>query len=340
MTEGEILEAFQRYDAPIALKDPSSVPSLPLADEPHIEAWQTYAEDASREGVVPALRRRLVQLHFPIAAGISKSDQYLAATRRGEFPADGFTPAFRGELTLRVEDTIAGNVPIIVAADRKDFESLVQIFGSRNEPEPVPESMGACIVTGLTDWDRVRVYREAWSATHDESDWPAEFSRFAARKELYQDRFIILSSGSYSGVETPEGFSTADWMKTSLQIRREHEATHYLTYRLTGSMRNHLLDELVADYIAIVRTAGAYRPDWALLFFGLENFPAYRPGGRMENYRGNPPFPDAAIPMVASVLHRAVQNLAAFDRVRRETLAEVVGRLARQTLSSIAERGV
>ena len=71
-----------------------------------------------------------------------------------------------------------------------------------------------------------------------------ELGRLAADKPRYQDRFVILSRGPYSAVPAADtGLSEAEWLERSLVIRREHELTHYFTYRLFGSMRNHLLDE-------------------------------------------------------------------------------------------------
>jgi hypothetical protein len=81
-----------------------------------------------------------------------------------------------------------------------------------------------------------------------------------------------------------------------------HEATHYFTRRAFGSMRNNLLDELVADYIGLVAATGRYDADVFLRFMGLENHLQYRPGGRLENYRGRPPLGDDAF----GVLQRSV----------------------------------
>jgi hypothetical protein len=55
---------------------------------------------------------------------------------------------------------MAGRVPVPVAGDRSDFVSLVQAFAERNEPAPVPESMGACIVKGFNNWDRIATFRK------------------------------------------------------------------------------------------------------------------------------------------------------------------------------------
>ena len=195
-----------------------------------------------------------------------------------------------------------------------DFESLVRAFAARNEPVPVPSSMGACLVKGFNNWDRLNAHRRSWEAAHPDGDWGTEWPSVVARKELYEDRFVLLSSGPYSGVPAGEaGHSEAAWRELSLRIRRDHEATHYLTLRVAGLSRNNLLDEVLADWVGLVRTIGRYDERLALLFFGLERYPAYREGARLENYRGKPPLSDAAFGVVKRLVHDAVRNLAAVD---------------------------
>ena len=89
------------------------------------------------------------------------------------------------------------------------------------------------------------------------------------------------------------GLAEAEWREMSLVIRREHECAHYFTRRLFGSMRNNLLDELIADYAGLVAATGRFRADWFLRFIGLEEFPRYRPGGRLDLYRGSRRCPTA-----------------------------------------------
>src|SRR3954465_6172524 len=91
----------------------------PMADEPFISAWETYAVDAARVGVADSLRARLVQLRFPIAEGISRDPAYLAATRRGIGPEaragdDGLQFANPAAMRLFLHTTVAGRVPVIV----------------------------------------------------------------------------------------------------------------------------------------------------------------------------------------------------------------------------------
>jgi hypothetical protein len=131
---------------------------------------------------------------------------------------------------------------------------------------------------------------------------------------LYQDRFILLSDGGYSGVSAQSiGLDEAVWRDHSLTIRREHECAHYFTKRVFSSMRNLLLDEIIADFMGIRAAAKQYRPEWFLRFMGLENFPAYREGGRLQNYLGTPPLSSDAFRILCDLVHRAAEQLRIFD---------------------------
>ena len=99
----------------------------------------------------------------------------------------------------------------------------------------------------------------------------------------------------------------------SLAIRREHECAHYFTKRVLLSMRNQLLDEILADFMGITAAAGRFQADWFLRFMGLENYPDYRPGGRLQNYRGTPPVSDDAFRILALLIKRAAETLDDFS---------------------------
>jgi hypothetical protein len=249
-----------------------------------------------------------------VRAGISEDDAYRQATRRGIFEAaddsEGLTIDHPDRIQLTITETMSGRLPIVVIGDRRDFETLVQALTSRNEPEPVPPAMGACMVKGLNNWSRIGEYRRQWEQAHPDGDWSEEFKRLIPRKELYQDRFILLSSGAYSATPASEvGMGQREWLDASLVIRREHELTHYFVYRVFGVMRSHAFDEIVADFIGLSRAFGEYRSDLALRFLGLESFPEYRLGGRLENYRADPPLSDEAMAVVRTLTHRSVQGL-------------------------------
>ena len=292
---------------------------FPAADESHVAVWQEYAKEAQQKGVYETLKQYLVQLQFPITAGISDRPEYKAATRRGVDTknmelATGLKLQAPDKLQLWIHQTIAGKIPVLVASERADFISLVQALTKKNEPHPIPESMGACIVGGYNNWHRLKKYRQQWQAENPLGNWQQEFKRIIPQKQLYQDRFIILSTGNYSNVTAAQlGLENNQWQHLSLKIRLEHECTHYLTRRLLNSMKNNLLDELIADYQGIVTSWGSYRADWWLCFMGLESS-AYRAGGRLENYRGDPPLSDNAFKGLQTLVKQAAQNLANFDR--------------------------
>ena len=295
---------------------------LPLEPELHIVTWVQYAAIAHEVGTFETLKQRLVQLQFPIQAGISQTEAYRAVTRKGGLTdslpeATGLVLQQPDQVELLIHQSLAGAIPILLVKHREDFVSLVQALAMRNEPKLVPESMGACIVSGFNNWDRIRQYRNQWETANptacSDCDWVEEFQRLAPQKALYQDRFILLSEGAYSAVPAADmKLEEAEWRRLSSIIRLEHECTHYFTYRVLGSMHNHLLDELIADYRGIVAAVGRYQADWFLRFIGLESS-HYREGGRLQNYRGQPPLSDGAFQVLGALVQAAARNLEHFD---------------------------
>jgi hypothetical protein len=213
--------------------------------------------------------------------------------------------------------TLAGRVPVITCASRGDFVALVRACSCRNEPDFVPDSMGACIVKGLNNWDRVarlrRRMEDERGAPFDESSWTEAFRQIVPQKALYQDRVIILSSEPYSAVPAAAlGIEDAEWRTRSVAIRREHECTHYFTLVAFGMMRNNLFDEFLADFAGLARTYGHYDAGLALRFLGLEAYPDYRTGGRFENYLETPPLPREAASILQGIVVRAARTVEAF----------------------------
>jgi hypothetical protein len=302
-------EGYERAPLPSDL-------SFPLADEAFVPAWQSYCAEAAARGFT-GLADRLVQLQFPIRSGISHTEEYRAVTRRG-LPARGL-PLATGlvlerpdDIHVSVHQTWAGSIPIVKVGSRADFVSLVRAFSARNEPAPVPDSMGACVIAGYNNWDRLERLRQRWPLDHP--DTPFSLEHASQFKPEYQDRFFILSDGWYSGV-APEvvGVPAHEWRAISFVIRREHECAHYWTQRVLSSMKTRVLDEVLADYCGITAACGTFRPDWFLAFYGLERFPDCREGGRLANYRGT--LSDAAFAVVARLVHSAAEHLETFSRM-------------------------
>jgi hypothetical protein len=312
-----------------------AAPQLPLDDEPMVTFWERCITDAASRGSYAALCERLPQLSFPIRAGLSESGPYRAATLRGVPPAElpeatGLALLQPERLSIVLYQSAAGRIPLILTRCRDDFVSLVQALTRRNEPWPVPDAMGAQMVSGYLSWGRLHAHRRAWealpAARRATATWEAELQRLLPQRELYQDRFILLTDGPYSAVPATDlGLDDTRWRELSLAIRREHECTHYFTRRLFGVMRNNLLDELIADYVGIASALGRLAPAWLLRFLGLEDASGYRAGGRLEIYRGTPPLSpvarlshpsplsDAAFGVLQRLVRAAVANLARFD---------------------------
>jgi len=314
-TETEELLAYNRN---VFEPSPEMVEhGLPLPDEPFVDAWESYASRSSTEGALAVLRDVLVQLRFPIRERISHDKDYQAATRRGQWPLSqglGISLEQPDGIRIRLEGTPAGRIPVIVVSSREDFEALVRAVTARNEPVPISRSVNAFMVSGYINWDRVRRYRRRWSVSNPDGDWRSEFRRLADRRPLYQDRFIIACRGPYSGIDAEAlGLDPEQWQGLSLEIRVGHESAHYFTKRAFSSMRNNLLDELIADYAGLVAAFGRFRADWFLHFLGLENYPRYRVGGRLDTYRGDPPLSEGAFTILKAVVVRAAATVETVD---------------------------
>jgi hypothetical protein len=320
--EGAVLEELLAYDDNAfdfgALPRP---PVLPLADEAHVATWREYA--AAQGSAFDTLQGALVQLRFPIRSGISDSDDYRAVTRAGASPelyagATGLELEHPDGVGLSVVATAAGGVPVISARGRADFVALLRALAYRNEPAEIPASQGATTIRGYNNWDRIARYRAAWQRENPVGDWDEEFQRLIPRRELYQDRFMLLSDGPYSSLPAAQvGLDEDRWKELSLTVRMHHECTHYATSRLLGAMSNRALDEVIADYFGIVAAHGSFRADWLLAFLGLESFPEYREGGRLQNYLGEPRLSAEAFTVLQRLVHDAAHGLQAFDDTLR-----------------------
>ncbi len=315
------LQALLEYnEADFDLSGLQTLGSLPLPSEPHVQAWASYAIAAQAQGsLFEVLQNKLMPFRFPIQAGISQTAEYRSATLRG-IPPDPSQPGLQlaqpQALQLVIHPTLAGEIPILIAAERADFESLVRALLHKNEPVVVPAAIGAYMVAGIPNWDRIAQLRQAWVGQHPGQPWGRYFrEQVVPHKALYQDALMLLSDAPYSGIPAATmGLAEPDWRKLSLLIRREHESTHYLTRRILGRMRNNLMDELMADYRGIVAAVGRFRADWFLLFLGLEDFPTYRAGGRLEHYRGIPPLSDSAFQLLQQMVVQAAHHLESVDR--------------------------
>src|SRR5947209_14501130 len=198
-------EELLRYNENVFDRGQISSMKFPLPDEPFIASWENYIQEIEREGTIRALEKYLIQLRFPVRAGMSKDPSYVAATTLGAEPpaavATGLGLVAPDRCSVVLYPTPAGRIPIIITATREDFVLLVWALTRRNEPFPLPDSMGACMVAGYRNWHRIRAI--CASADSDVVFDPFTSPHLQARlrdKSSYQDRFIILRNGYYSGV--------------------------------------------------------------------------------------------------------------------------------------------
>jgi hypothetical protein len=319
----EVAELLEYNENPFDLSALGPETVFPLPDEPFVPVWEAWVEEARERGAFAVLREHLPQLRFPVQAGVSQTEDYKAATRKGVPPDDlpgaaGLSLARPDLVELVLHSSPAGRIPLLVARGREEFATLLRALARKGEPEPVPDSQGALMVSGYNNWSRVRELRRHWEALdpseRETATWGEEFARIVPRKELYQDRFILLSNGPYSAVPAADlGLGDEEWREISLAIRRDHECAHYFTRRLFGSMRNNALDELIADYAGLVGALGHYRADWFLRFLGLEDPTGYREGARLEIYRGDPPLSEGAFRVLQTLIRDAAANVERFD---------------------------
>jgi hypothetical protein len=317
---------------------PATLDTLPLADELFVEHWRAVIQRAAVCGSWLALSETILQLRFPVSEGMSATDAYRALITRGSLDA---APPIGAGAVLQDEDgvevmlhcTAAGAIPVIICRTRADFETLVHVTTKKNEPVPVPPSMGACMVAGWNNWPRLAGAVQARVAQGVPA--ASAFAEVVPLKALYQDRFILLSRGAYSGVDARAMQMDEDaWLDRSVIIRREHEATHYFTKRVFGSMQNALLDEVLADYAGIVAARGTFCAEWFNRFMGVDDPRDVRSAGRLHNYRGTPPLSDEAFQTLARVVRLVSSTVEQLDRRWRQDnphlpIHEAVTRLAR-----------
>lgn len=288
-------------------------------EEPYVASWAEYVAEYRQDEAFQLLRTCYPQLNFPIREGINKTQSYIDAVLKGNPLAGNGTPALAKpeDLKFNLHQSIAGNVPVLIVADDADFVRLVQCLLHKNNPVPVPPSMGAMLANGVNNWERIHRLRAEWLRNNPAETWNGEFSRnVLPNPGLYKDKLIVLSTKPYSNVPADRlGLTEAEWATYSLSIRLEHECTHLYTLNRYGCATNNLHDELIADYIGISKTIGTYNKEWMLAFMGLENYPAYREGARLENYLRDANLTAELFGQLTAVIKKAIESIARFDAV-------------------------
>ncbi|MEM6718287.1 MAG: hypothetical protein AAF611_03130 [Bacteroidota bacterium] len=284
-----------------------------------IKTWEKYAAEAKEKGAFETLKKHLVQLQFPVKEGISQTEAYKNVTLRGKEKTTGESLTLQqpNQLSLTLyKNPMVGKIPVVITPNTDDFTIILNALGNKNEPKAYPKSMGALCINGLNNWHRIHTLKTQWLQENPFGNWNEFFKKNVLPKpHLFKDKIIILSRKGYSGVQSNDVHMTDDaWKDASLIIRREHECAHVFTLQYYGSMANNMHDEIVADYAGITKVLGQFHKQWFLRFIGLENYPAYRDGGRLQNYQSPKQLSEEAFKGLQVLMYNISDTLTAFDR--------------------------
>ena len=309
----------------------------------HLSSFSDNLLDASEfSSVFEALKTNWVKFHFPIQKGISTHAEYKQVTLKGVTVeeltiASGLQLKAPEKLELSTYNSIAGSIALLIVPCDEDFKTIIRALCHQNEPAEIPDSMGAAMIKGIINWNRILSLKEDWRKTNTTGSWGEYFkNHILPYPDLYKDKVIVLSTKPYSNVKAEEfNLNEKDWIKHSINIRLFHECFHLFSLKQYGAMANNMHDELIADYYGIRSSIGSFNKEWLLKFIGLENYPSYRTGARLENYLGNPALSEEAFKILQTILKKAIDNLYVFDQTLGTTLSDTEMILILKTLCSI-----
>ncbi len=310
-----------------------------LFEDAYINTWEEYYRESEKIGVFETLKKYLIQLQFPIQKGISKTEEYINSSLRGKPKLCKSDLMLNQPELIKLEiykSNIIGKVPVIIVPNDDDFYIIVCALSNKNEPMDYPKSMGASFISGINNWDRINRLKDNWLKNNFIGNWSQEFKEnILPKPHLFKDKLIILSTKKYSGVESMSiGVSKNTWKSSSLIIRREHECAHSFTLKHYGCTSNNIHDEIIADYAGITKVLGQFNSEWFLQFIGLENYPNYRRGGRLENYLGQKGLSKEAFDLLKIIVKNAADNISKFDEILGE-IKDTIDQLKR--IKSICE---
>lgn len=226
------------------------------------------------------LSSRYPQLLFPISKGISESLDFKEAVWYGKEYNGILDYSFSEKDQYLCIDTPAGTAELLLLYNRDDFEKCVCALANKCEPKDIPPSVGAFMISGLINWEKVRR-----NCKNNINELTLKLLKFSGC-EIF-DRLILLSSGWYSGI-TPEkiGCSADEWTEKSITIRMYHELTHFICRSLYPKNIDVIRDEIFADMIGIVVAFGYYDTDLAKLVLGISDTGLSK-SGRINYYIKN-----------------------------------------------------
>ena len=193
--------------------------------------------------------------------------------------------------------TLAGKLPSIYTENHDDFEALSSFVSGKTAIRKLPVTVNA-----FTMSTNIRDVRH---------------------------KIILLNRAPYSNIDAEILNLTAeDWLKKSQIIRSRHESAHYETLRLLGGMKNHALDEILADALGQIAAFKNFSVTRQRIFFGLNGVKCT---GRLSFYV------QKVLPTDREKVYRAVGTV--LDKIESEiancTDLEIICKIAGK---SIADR--
>lgn len=155
-----------------------------------------------------------------------------------------------GNIKISFVQTLAGKLPVVDTENHDDF-------------------------TELASWLMNRA---------DKKDLPATINAFTLSTKINGEphRIILLNRAPYSNVSAEKLSLAADeWLIKSHKFRLRHESAHYETLRLFDGMKNHALDEILADVLGQIAAFGNFDANKQRIFFGLNGNKCF---GRLQFY--------------------------------------------------------
>ena len=292
---------------------------LNFSEESDIQFWDELSKKNDGTSILDALKKCYPQLNFPIEKEIEKTELYKDFVLRGKTDFTNLTSSLElsdlKSIKLEINESIGGKIPTLTISNQEDFVKIIQALLHKNNPVEIPSSMGAALINGINNWERLNTIKNNWLANNPFGNWNTEFSSIILNKSLYKDKLIVLSTKPYSNVSASQlGLSDDLWISYSISIRKEHEFTHLYTLKRYGLASNNLHDELIADYIGIIKAIGYYDKTWMLNFMGLEEYPQYRRGARLENYVKENRLSAEDFKQLIRIVKNAIETIAVFDK--------------------------
>lgn len=197
----------------------------------------------------------------------------------------------RGAIKISFTQTLLGKLPVIDTENHDDFTILA-----------------------------------AWLMNQPKKDLPLTVNAFTIPAQIKKEphRIILLNRAPYSNVPAEKLSLTAEeWLKKSHALRLRHESAHYETLRLFGGMKNHALDEIIADTLGQIAAFGNFDADRQRLFFGLEKG-GLNCTGRLQFYcqRVSP----TERPKIYAAVDKFLDKIEVAGKSEFEILFELAGR--------------